>query len=345
MATLITVLLPGIAAAAAQEATPPEPIPVLGIDLYRTDAFDAAWLNEAVGEDLRALLGGRLPDEEVQATVERIRTTIRSRGDFAYVQPSAIQYFEEGGAVMYITLDVVDAADAAERIPFREAPTGQVEGAEELIAAWREYETEVMALLSSGTASPPGQDACPAYHCLPLAFAQPELEPYQAEFDVGASEQQAVLANILAGDADEEDRGAAAYLLAHTEDPQWIADRMMEAVLDPSSLVRNNAIRVLAHMSNEGVAMTVPLEPVLQAIDFPATTDRNKALALLTGIVEHSDEHDARVADQAGQRLVELLRLQQPNNHDFAWRVLKAISGQDLGERDYEAWAAWLAAR
>ena len=40
-----------------------------------------------------------------------------------------------------------------------------------------------------------------------------------------------------------------------------------------------------------------------------------------------------------------MLRLEQPNNHDQAYDVLKAISGQGYGERDYDAWAAWLKKR
>ena len=37
-----------------------------------------------------------------------------------------------------------------------------------------------------------------------------------------------------------------------------------------------------------------------------------------------------------------MLRLGQPNNHDYAYRILKAISGQQFGERDYQAWETWL---
>jgi hypothetical protein len=31
------------------------------------------------------------------------------------------------------------------------------------------------------------------------------------------------------------------------------------------------------------------------------------------------------------------------NNHDFAYSILKAISGEAYGERDAAAWQAWLA--
>jgi len=38
-----------------------------------------------------------------------------------------------------------------------------------------------------------------------------------------------------------------------------------------------------------------------------------------------------------------MLRLRQPNNHDFAHSILKQISGRSFGDREYAAWEAWLA--
>lgn len=43
--------------------------------------------------------------------------------------------------------------------------------------------------------------------------------------------------------------------------------------------------------------------------------------------------------------LVEMLALKQPNNHDFAYRILKQVSGRDLGEHAVESWRAWLRTR
>jgi hypothetical protein len=37
-----------------------------------------------------------------------------------------------------------------------------------------------------------------------------------------------------------------------------------------------------------------------------------------------------------------MLGLFQPNNHDYAYKILKAISGEQYGERDYAAWRAWM---
>jgi hypothetical protein len=85
----------------------------------------------------------------------------------------------------------------------------------------------------------------------------------------------------------------------------------------------------------------VPLDPILDALVFPATTDRNKASAVLAGLTRR-EEHREAIAGRAGPVLLEMLRLQQPNNHDFAYMILTTISGKDYGERDYARWEAWV---
>lgn len=45
---------------------------------------------------------------------------------------------------------------------------------------------------------------------------------------------------------------------------------------------------------------------------------------------------------RAGPTLLKLLALEQPNNHDFAYQILKQVSGQDFGEHEVARWRAWL---
>jgi hypothetical protein len=83
---------------------------------------------------------------------------------------------------------------------------------------------------------------------------------------------------------------------------------------------------------------------VIRNIDAPTTTSRNKALHLLVELAQRP-EHHARIARDAGPTLLRLLRLIQPNNHEPAWQVLKEISGESFGDRDYASWERWLAGR
>lgn len=79
-------------------------------------------------------------------------------------------------------------------------------------------------------------------------------------------------------------------------------------------------------------------------LDGPTTTDRNKAAAIVDGLVRRPDSSNLRheVIARAGPTLLKLLALGQPNNHDFAYQILKQVSGQDFGEHDVDRWRAWL---
>jgi hypothetical protein len=39
-----------------------------------------------------------------------------------------------------------------------------------------------------------------------------------------------------------------------------------------------------------------------------------------------------------------MLRMLKPNNHDPAYEILKLVSGESYGDRDYAAWEAWATA-
>ena len=65
-------------------------------------------------------------------------------------------------------------------------------------------------------------------------------------------------------------------------------------------------------------------------------TDRNKALGILSEAVK-SNAMKKIVMQQGGEKLINLLKLKQPNNHDLAYLTLKRISDQDFGEYNVSA--------
>jgi len=67
---------------------------------------------------------------------------------------------------------------------------------------------------------------------------------------------------------------------------------------------------------------------------------RESVLEVADDRMEHACTGASRVVP--ARRCSPMLRLEQPNNHDYAYKILKAISGQELGERDYAAWESWL---
>ncbi len=311
----------------------------LYIDLYGSDQITLEQVEANVGSRLQAYLDAIATGD--RETARRLQTeileSIQAMGDFALVELSRIQYFTEGNPT-YLTIDLVDADDRDARMGFASAPTGQVAGVEDLLAAWGEYQEAGFALLRAGT-MPQGKPECSAYHCV---FGFPgDLAPFGRRFEVEVPRHRAVLERVLREDADFEDRAHAAFLLAHIDDGAALVQLMLEAIDDPSSTVRNNALRVLGAVATDHPEVDIPLDPILRALDYPLTTDRNKVLYVLSGLAQRPGLQ-AEIAERAGDILLDILRLRQPNNHDFAYQILQSISGEDFGARNYAAWRNWL---
>jgi hypothetical protein len=100
-------------------------------------------------------------------------------------------------------------------------------------------------------------------------------------------------------------------------------------------------MRVLGEIAEKRKEVPIPVEPIIKALNYPATTDRNKALYILEGLAANP-KNKGIIIGQAGSLLIKLLRLYQPNNHDFAYSILKKVSGKNYGERDYKAWEQWI---
>jgi hypothetical protein len=279
--------------------------------------------------------------EEFGAMLEAASTRLKERFRFPFVEVSPISYFgssPDAGKV-FITIDVVEPEDA-DRLTFAPAPAKDVADPEGLVAAWLDYEKAVWPLQRSGAYK--GPYTCKGgMHCA-LGFNHPELEHREDVFIEKVPAHVAELTAVLRKDKRNERRAAAAFLLAYARDRQQVIDALVPSIDDPSSFARNNVMRVLVMIQQKVDTVVVPLAPVLHAMRFPTTTDRNKAAYLLAGIAKHASTQDrARIAREVGELLVVMADMKQPNNRDPAIDILKAISGEDHGT-DIAAWRAWL---
>lgn len=312
------------------------------VDVFGSDVVAPAEILAAVEPRVRAYAEQRLSRgrAETEQTKQELIATIHGLGDFAFVDISIIRYYQpQPHGRAYVTIDLVDARDRARRMTFLPAPTGAPEDPGGLLASWNEYAQLVGQMLTSGelaVASP----KCEFWHCT-VGFEHPKLAPYRERLAQATRHQKRLYA-VLSGSRDEDQRAAAAFVLAHTRDGKRLVKAMVTRIADPSAAVRNNVLRVLGFVAKEHPELDIPLEPILRALDFPTTTDRNKALFILHGLVASKPELHPTIKARAGESLVAMLRLEQPNNHDFAWEILKILAGQDLGERNYDAWHAWL---
>ncbi len=310
-----------------------------GIDLFGSTQVTA---DEIVGahrvlfeEYGRAVAAG---DHEARiATGKTITAAIEAMGDFAYVDLSLIGYYgpKQGD---YLTIDLVDEADRAARMSFLAEPTGDIPDPGDVLATWDEYMEKSMPLLQAGEID--FQADCPVFHCIGN-YLHPELAPYLPIFKrAAAADKQALLA-ILSDDKNPDKRASAAFVLAHLDDGDEVAAIMARHLRDPSKLVRNNTLRVLAYIAMNFPTIDLPLDAAITALRYPSTLDRNKASAILSGLAQ-KPEHRPAIIREAGEVLFTMLQLTQPNNHDFAYEILKSVSGQEYGARDYSEWHAWL---
>jgi hypothetical protein len=141
------------------------------------------------------------------------------------------------------------------------------------------------------------------------------------------------LAATLRRDKDPKNRAAAAFLLAYANEPAQAVERLTPSIRDPASLVRNNVLRVLGALQKSADRPLLDLAKVVDAVGLPETTDRNKALYVLMGLLEKTPPKDraaqrGAIVRQAGAALVAMASLRQPNNRDHARGVLELLSGE-----------------
>jgi len=325
---------------------------VESIDVYGSSAFDSAKLRAEFEPELLqyAALGMQAqmnPNADMQrlasearAIEARLRDAMSVAGPLADFEISMTTDFGPPQRT-HVMVSVVEQADAARRMPFREAPTAEIADPDGLLAVWSEYQEKAFALAFAGTSLRIDAGDCPVLHCI-APFDVPELAPYLARFNDGARRHEVVLYRIAADSGDAEQRANALFVLAHTNDAQRLLPVLTQAIYDPASGVRNNAMRVLTSLAQAQPDLDFPVPDLIAAFDFPAASDRNKAGSTLAALAAQLRYRGA-IRVGAVPIALRVLRLAQPNNHDPAYQILTQVSGEKFGERDYAAWERWAA--
>ena len=241
----------------------------------------------------------------------------------------------------FVTAELVEPGDEG-RMPFFAAPTGDVEDPEGLLAAWTDYQRRLWALRRQGALPEFGEGTCRARVCHG-GFAHPELAPLEQRFVDGVPRQADALVRVLREDKDGSKRYTALLLLPYVSSSQWLVLTALPAVRDPERGVRNEALRLLGEVQRDQPRVVIPLEPVLEALWFPTTSDRNKAgWALVHLLQAEGAARRARILERSGEALLQMLQMRNRLDHEPAHDVLALLAGEDLGE-DAGAWRAWVA--
>jgi hypothetical protein len=263
--------------------------------------------------------------------------SIKHTGNFASVDLQTVNYPDDTD--IYTTIEVV-RRDQLERLHYI-PPQRHIKSAskqQDIIQAMSTFQMIAMDLMIKHKLDP--HDAsCPVYHCL-APFKHPKLKPYLAIFNKGATEQKSLILNTLDHDPNPERRTAAAYLVAHFQNPNEIMSILSKHVNDEDDGVRNSVLRVFGETAYRTKIKEFDATPFLTLLDSPFLTDRNKALLVLFTAAE-SEKGREQIIKHGQQSLLALLALKQPNNHMLAYAILKKISGRDYGEKQPDEWNKW----
>lgn len=317
----------------------PFPVPTL----VGVDAFGSRKVEEAAVLQVLGLEVGK-PLVHSGALFAQREAALRKQYGLAFAKASMTVFFaEEMKGSAFVTVDLVDAEDA-DRLRFLPEPQGQPADPHGLIARWSEYEQRLMPLQMQGKLDPE-TSGCQVAHCIG-GFGHPDLAGYEPEFLAQVPRSLDALTAVLREDADEEQRAAAAYLLAYAPTPEETVRRLVPFIRDPDSGVRNNVLRVLTATQETAKVPLVEVATVVDATSLPTTMDRNKSVYLLSYLLEDLSPEALKaqrtgLIQQLGERLVAMAALQQPINRAPAVKVLERLSGEKHETAD--AWRAWLA--
>lgn len=316
-----------------------------GVDLYRSSKVTLLQIIDAVTPQMETYIrlrgerrkGGLKSAEVLKGKIE---DRILSLGELSYARMHYGEYFTSASRQAYITFDLVDAQDAATRMPFRKIPSGSaLRDPEGLLASWWAYSEFGKALRLRGEI-PMDRPSCPAFYCL-WGSPKPELEAYERLFVQKAAPQKAALKEVMEKDSLPSNRAAAVYLLSYVPESMTALSAAYAALTDPDETVRAAGLQVLADVAVFHKDVALDLGKVIALLDYPATMDRSRALEVLSGLADREGYRDALIR-RAGGRILSLLKLNQPANHDRAYTLLVILSKESFDRRDYKAWESWL---
>ncbi|MDI9818509.1 MULTISPECIES: HEAT repeat domain-containing protein [unclassified Legionella] len=273
---------------------------------------------------------------------EKMVAKIKQVDDFAEVKLLTVYYPIEQRS--FATLDIVKQSETY-RIPAHNSVKhGQrvilSKDIKALFQVWDDYNTQKMQMAKANKYDF-SKTSCPVMHCT-WGFDQDDIKNTLPKLREGVVKHKQALFNIIKNSKNDQARADAIFILANDTNYQSLANFLINYTDDASDLVRNNVMRVLGAIVAKQKIPQLDVNRIIQALNYPYVTDRNKAAYVLLGLIKSDSASHAQVIKQAGYTLVDLLKLRQPNNHDFAYEILKEISHKNYGEYDYQSWSQWI---
>lgn len=336
---ILALAMSGAAPAAAQSSAT-----LRGVDVYRSAALDAARAEAQFGGKLKeyvTLRNSKRPASDARAEEVRkaIEKEVAKKPGIMFVSLRFIEYYTSVDHAMYASFDVVDEADRG-RLAFAPRPVDRVPEPGGLLTAWKQY-SELGAAMSRQGRMAIDRPECPGFYCL-WGAPTPELAALQQKLVDGVPGKLKELRDVMTKEADGEKRAAALYALSYAKAGEQVVEDCLRALKDPDGKVRSAAIQILADISHHRKEIRIDLDRVLPALDDPLGVVRAKVMGLLVSMSDDKEQRAKLLS--AAPRLVDLLKLRQPDSSDLAYTVLGLVSKKNLDRRDIPAWEKWAAA-
>ncbi len=333
---LFAVLASAILAPAGAQST----ATLRGVDVYRSESFDAGAAYRRFGDEFDNYVrlrneGGAHDAAKAEELRAKMQAEVAGLPGIAFAELSFTDFFSADDRALYATLDVVDKADAS-RLAFNPLPAGDVPDPAGLLAAWKRYMDLGESLSMSGQISM-DRPNCPGFYC--LWSGTPEIDGLEARFKAGAQGENAELRRVLAEDRDGGKRAAALFVLSYSVSGSDVLSLCGGALTDPDPRVRGAALQILSDIANHHPELPVALLRVLPRLDDPSSAVRGKAMGLLVPLSERKAYRDVMLT--SAPRLVKLLELHLPESRDLAYTLLGIISRKDFDKGDYTSWEKW----
>lgn len=309
-----------------------------GVDVYRSKILTKDSIMAHHGDLIRSLAQGMgKGDWDLVGKAHGGLMESLHRPGVAAASIGFTMSWEQNKNVVYVAFDIVDQADSAKRMNFAPRPHGYVPDPLNAAAKMQEFMDTAMHFAQTREITPQSTN-CPALHCF-VDFDHPRLKPYLAIFDSAALKHEAQLIDVVRNDSNGVKRANALFVLAHMKDAAHMIDVLTPSIRDADGTVRNNALRVLMMITLKHPDLPLPVDAILPRLDDPNSAVRDKAAYVVAEMAKRPQYRAAIIAQLP--TVLALLHLEQENNHDPAYQILKNLSGLSYGDRDYALWEKW----
>jgi HEAT repeats len=209
---------------------------------------------------------------------------------------------------------------------FQPAPEGIARLTEDVVRAEKELEAAWRNAVLQGNSSEDDSQG----HAL---SSDPKLRAIELHLIPLAEAHLANLKKVLHSSSDEDQRAAAAEVLGYVKDKNAVVPDLVAAMNDPSSSVRNNAMRTLLVFSKyspkpPGRKIQVPAQLFIAMLNSCIWTDRNKSAA---AIAELTKSRDPALLDEIREKafpsLIEMARWKSLGHAMSSLTILGRIGG------------------